>query len=115
MTIREQIDKQTGHYKRDKKITTVMFLLGTVGMIFIVESESRLSFGAPKPTWMLILLGVIAVLYGLGFFGTIVFSLLLRFIAKCPICDRRFRTLHKDWAFCPFCGTDFVQALEERR
>lgn len=115
MTIREQIDKKTGRYRRDLKITTAMFLLGTVGMIILLECESHLNFGAPKPTWMLIGLGVVAVLYGFGFYGTIVFGMLHRFKAKCPKCNKRFRTLRKDWAFCPFCGSDFNQVIEDER
>ena len=115
MTIREQIEKRTGHYRRDLKITFAMFLLGTVGMIILLESESLLSFGTPKPTWMWILLGFVVVLYGVGGLGTFAFALLMGWTAKCPKCSKRFRTLRKDWAFCPFCSTSFDQVLEGNR
>jgi len=112
MTIREQIEKKTERHRRALKITTAMFLLGSVGILFILESEHPLSIDSPKPTWMFIVLGLIAVLYGFGFYGAIVFGLLLRLKAKCPKCKKRFRTLRKDWAFCPFCGSDFNQVIE---
>ena len=115
MTIREQIEKKTGRYRRDLKITTAMFLLGTAGMIILLESESHLSFGAPKPTWMLVLLGAVVLLYGFGGLGTFAFALLMGLTAKCPRCSKRFRTLRKDWAFCPFCGSDFNQVIEDER
>jgi len=102
-----------GRYRRDLKITTAMFLFGTVGMIILLESESHLSIDSTKPTWMLILLGVVVVLYGFGGLGTFAFALLMGLTAKCPKCNKRFRALRKDWAFCPFCGTDFDQILED--
>jgi len=115
MTSREQIEKRTGRYRRDLKIATALFLLGTVGMIILLESESHLSFGEPKPTWMLVLLGAVVFLYGFGGLGTLAFTLLIGLTAKCPKCHKRFRTLRKDWSFCPFCGSDFNQVIEDER
>ena len=112
MTVREQIEKKTGRYRRNSKITTAMFLLGAVGMIFLLESESHLSYGDPKPTWMLVLLGTVVLLYGVGGLGTFAFTLLMRLTVKCPKCNKRYRTLRKDWDFCPFCGSDFNQVIE---
>jgi uncharacterized membrane protein YczE len=115
MTIREHIEKRTGHYRRDVKVTFSLFLLGTAGMIILLASESLLKFGTPKPTWMWVLLGLSVILYGVGGLGAIAFALLMGWTAKCPKCNRRFRTLRKDWSFCPFCGANFDQLLEEKR
>ena len=115
MTIREQIEKTIGHYRRNLKVTTVMFLLGNLGMVVLLGSESCLSFGAPNSTWSLVVLVAVGLLYGGGGLGIFAFDLLMRLTAKCPKCNKRFRTLRKDWTFCPFCGTNFEQVLEENR
>jgi len=115
MTIREQIERRTRHYARDLKVTMVMFVLGNVGMFFLLESDRLMSSVSPRSPWMFIPFGVVAVLYGGGGFGALVFTLLLALTARCPNCSRRFRTLRKDWDFCPFCGTGFDQVLEGRR
>jgi len=114
MTIREQIDKHTRHYNRDLKISIVMFLLGTAGVIFLLENDLFKNGDPVNSTWVSILIGIIVVLYGFGGLGIFAFAILRGLTAQCPKCSNRFRTLIKDWRFCPFCGVDFTQTLKEQ-
>jgi len=113
MTIREQIQKRTGHYSRDVKIMIAMMVTGTIGLFLLLESDIHLSLDSGTPIWMFMLCGIVIVLYGVGGLGTFAFSLLLALTAKCPKCNRRFRTLRKDWTFCPFCGINFDHDREK--
>jgi hypothetical protein len=113
MTIREKIEKQTGHYSRDLKIASVMLVLGTIGVIVLLCFDPFAKGDQGNPVWKIICVGSCAVLYGLGQLGVCAFTMLHALTAKCPTCGKRFRALRKDWRFCPFCGIDFSQPLEE--
>ena len=113
MTIREKIEKQTGHYDMDLRISLVMFVLGAIGVMVLLLFDPFAKTDQRNPVWKAIAVGSVAVLYGLGGFGAFAFTVLHGLTAKCPACNRRFRALRKDWRFCPFCGIDFSQPLKD--
>lgn len=113
MTIREKIEKQTGHYNRDLRISLVLLMLGAVGLMVLILFNPLAKNDQIYSVWSAMCVGSAAVLYGLGGFGAFAFTILHGLTAKCPTCNKRFRTLRKDWKFCPFCGIDFSQPLRD--
>lgn len=107
MTLRDQIEKQTKRYRRDLKISFILFIIGAIassGMIGMIPSGGSYE---SIPVGRLILGVAIASSYGIGGLGVLAFGILLSITAKCPKCGKRFRTHRKDWNHCPFCGVNF--------
>jgi hypothetical protein len=68
MTLREKIEKQTGHYSRDVEIASVMLGLGTIGVIVLLCFDPFAKGDQGNPVWKIMCVGTNAALNRLSSF-----------------------------------------------